>query len=74
MIFKDEGNAICEYNKNENVPLKQAFEVGSDDYMAIRGIIHDVEIHHDLRRGLTKYISTVNHIDLNSKLVNYLEG
>ncbi|CAH1428887.1 unnamed protein product [Lactuca virosa] len=65
MILEDEGNAICEYNEIEIVPMTKAFEVGSDEYLARRAINHDVEIHHVFRRELAGHIWTVDHIDLN---------
>lgn len=53
MIHEDEGNALCEYNEIEIVPMTHAFEVGSDENLARRAIIHDVDTHHVLRRDLT---------------------
>ncbi|CAH1436675.1 unnamed protein product [Lactuca virosa] len=74
MILEDERNPICEYNENEIVPPTQAFEVGSAKYMSRRALVHDVEKHHVLRRDLTEHIWNVNHIDLNTKPVDDLEG
>ncbi|XP_023743934.1 uncharacterized protein LOC111892098 [Lactuca sativa] len=64
LILEDECNAMCGYNKNEIVPSTQAFEVGSEEYLAKRAIIYDVETHHVLRRYLTEHIWIVDHIDL----------
>ncbi|CAH1436706.1 unnamed protein product [Lactuca virosa] len=72
MILEDERNIICKYHENEIVPPTQAFEV-SDMYMARRGIVHNVEIHHDLRRDLKEHVWTVDHIDFNAEPVDDLE-
>ena len=56
MIIEDEGNVICEYNKNEIVQPTQAVEVGSAEYMSRRALVNDVEKHHVLRRDLTEHI------------------
>ncbi|KAL7618642.1 uncharacterized protein LOC111894869 [Lactuca sativa] len=74
IILEDEGNAICEYNENEIVPLTQAFEVGSNDYLVRRAIIHDVETHHVLHRDFKEHIWTVDHIDLNVEPIDDLDG
>ncbi|CAI9291112.1 unnamed protein product [Lactuca saligna] len=60
MILEDEGNAICEYKENGIIPLKKSFEVGSEEYLERRDIIHDVETHHVLRRDLTKWDSLLS--------------
>lgn len=74
MILKNKENAICEYNEKEIVPPTQAFEVGSEEYLARRVIIYDFDTHHVLHRDLTKHIWTVNHIDLNAEPVDDLDG
>ena len=74
MILKNEENAIYKYNENGIVPPPQSFEVGSEEYLTRRAIIHDGKTHHVLCRDLTEHIWTVDHIYPNMEPFDDLYG
>ncbi|CAI9271330.1 unnamed protein product [Lactuca saligna] len=56
MILEDEGRAICRYNENEVLPNVEGVAVGTQEYRANRGEVHNHVIHHAIRADLVEHL------------------
>ena len=68
MIFEDKGNAIYEYNENMIILPTQVFEVGSDEYLARRAIIHENIFGTSTTSILTRNRSTIWKVNFPMKM------
>lgn len=73
MILEDEDNAIFKNDEYE-ITLETQLEIHGDEYMQRRAVIHNFEIHHELRRDLTDHFFMLNNSGWNIPPANELNS